>query len=163
VTTRPGAAVARAAVHEIDADQPVGRIRSMQTVVSEAVSKQRFTMCLVGMFAALALGLSLLGLYAVVSLGGRADAGAWRLALGATPVRLLLLVLTEGISLAAVGVVLGLAVAFGLVRVIESQLLASRPTIPRPSWSCRSCSWPQRRWAASFRPAGRCSWIRWLR
>jgi putative ABC transport system permease protein len=127
------AAVARAAVHEIDADQPVGRIRSMKTVVSEAVAQQRFTMCLVGMFAALALGLSLLGLYAVVSysVAERTPELGVRLALGATPVRLLLLVLTDGISLVAVGVVLGLAGAFGLVRLIESQLFGVRAHDPQ--------------------------------
>ena len=61
------APVARAAVHELDANQPAGRIRTMKAVVSDAVARQRFTMFLAGVFAALALVLSLVGLYAVVS------------------------------------------------------------------------------------------------
>ena len=49
------ASVARAAVHELDANQPAGRIRTMTAVVSDAVARQRFTMFLAALFAALAL------------------------------------------------------------------------------------------------------------
>jgi putative ABC transport system permease protein len=118
------APVARAAVHELDANQPAGRIRTMKAVVSDAVARQRFTMVLAGAFAALALVLSLVGLYGVVSysVAERTQELGVRYALGASPRSLLGLVLSEGLTLVGVGVALGLAVAFVLARFLESQL-----------------------------------------
>jgi putative ABC transport system permease protein len=118
------ATVARAAVHELDPNQPAGRIRTMRAVVSDAVARQRFTMFLAGTFAALALILSLVGLYAVVSysVAERTHELGLRFALGATPGRLLGLVLTDGIKLVAIGVGLGLVGAFALARFLETQL-----------------------------------------
>jgi len=118
------ASVARAAVHELDANQPAGRIRTMKAVVSDAVARQRFTMFLAATFAALALILSLVGLYAVVSysVAERTHELGVRFALGATPARLLGLVLADGIKLVGVGVALGLAGAFALARFLETQL-----------------------------------------
>jgi len=118
------ASVARAAVHELDANQPAGRIRTMSAVVSDAVARQRFTMFLAGVFAALALVLSLVGLYAVIShsVAERTQELGLRFALGATPGSLLGLVLSDGLKLVAAGVALGLAVAFALARFLETQL-----------------------------------------
>jgi putative ABC transport system permease protein len=118
------APVARAAVLELDPNQPVGRIRTMTGVVSDAVARQRFTMFLAGVFAAIALILSLGGLYAVVSysVAERAHELGVRFALGASPANLLRLVLTDGMRLVAVGVVLGLCGAFVLARFLETQL-----------------------------------------
>jgi putative ABC transport system permease protein len=118
------ASVARAAVHELDANQPAGRIRTMTAVVSDAVARQRFTMFLAALFAALALILSLVGLYAVVSfsVAERTHELGLRVALGATPRNLLGLVLSDGLRLVAVGVALGLVTAFVLARFLESQL-----------------------------------------
>ena len=118
------APVARAAVHELDANQPAGRIRTMRAVVSDAVARQRFTMFLAGVFAALALILSVVGLYAVVSysVAERTHELGLRFALGATPGSLLGLVLGDGLRLVAVGVALGLTGAFLLARFLETQL-----------------------------------------
>jgi putative ABC transport system permease protein len=118
------ASVARAAVHELDGNQPAGRIRTMNAVVSDAVARQRFTMFLAGVFAALALVLSLVGLYAVVSysVAERTQELGLRFALGATPRSLLGLVLSDGLKLVGVGVAIGLAVAFVLARFLETQL-----------------------------------------
>jgi len=118
------APVARAAVHELDANQPAGRIRTMRAVVSDAVARQRFTMFLAGVFAALALVLSLVGLYAVVSysVAERTHEIGLRCALGATPRSLLGLVLSDGLKLVGVGVALGLTAAFVLARFLETQL-----------------------------------------
>jgi putative ABC transport system permease protein len=118
------AAIARSAVHELDANQPAGRIRTMNAVISEAVARQRFTMALAGTFAAISLILSLGGLYAVVSysVAARTHELGVRFALGATPSRLLRLVLVEGIKLVGVGVVIGLIGAFALSRFLETQL-----------------------------------------
>ena len=118
------AAVARAAVFELDPNQPTGRLQTMPAIVSEAVSRQRFTMFLAGVFATVALVLSLVGLYGVVSfsVAERTHEIGLRYALGATPGSLVALVLTEGMRLVAVGVVVGLAVAFVLARFLETQL-----------------------------------------
>jgi len=118
------AAVARAAVQEIDPNQAIGKLRTMKAVVDESVSSRRFTMFLAGTFAALALALSLVGLYAVVSfsVAERTREMGVRLALGASPRNLLTLVMTEGLSLAAAGVALGLAAAFGMTRFMQTLL-----------------------------------------
>jgi putative ABC transport system permease protein len=126
------ASVARAAVHELDANQPTGRIRAMQTVVSEAVARQRFTMFLAGTFAALALVLCLVGLYAVVSysVAERTHELGVRLALGASPSRLLSLVLVDGLKIVGLGVALGLAGALALARFLETQLFGVKAHDP---------------------------------
>ncbi|HET7219302.1 MAG TPA: ABC transporter permease [Vicinamibacterales bacterium] len=118
------ASVARAAVHELDANQPAGRIRTMRTVVYDAVGRQRFTMFLAGTFAGLALLLSLVGLYAVVSysVAERTHELGLRFALGASPARLLALVLADGMKLVGVGVVLGVLGALAMARFIQTQL-----------------------------------------
>jgi putative ABC transport system permease protein len=118
------ATVARAAVHELDPNQPVGRIRTMRTVVLDAVARQRFTMFLASTFASLALVLSLVGLYGVVSfsVAERTQELGVRLALGASPANLLGLVLLDGVKLVVAGVVIGVAGAFVLARFLETQL-----------------------------------------
>jgi putative ABC transport system permease protein len=126
------ASVARAAVHELDANQPAGRIRTMRAVVSEAVARQRFTMWLAGTFASLALLLSLVGLYGVVSysVAERTQELGVRLALGATPGRLLGLVLFDGMRLVTLGVALGVFGAFILARFLETQLFGVKAHDP---------------------------------
>jgi putative ABC transport system permease protein len=118
------ASVSRAAVQELDANQPAGRIRTMRDVMAGAVARQRFTMFLAGTFAGLALLLSLVGLYAVVShsVAERTHELGVRLALGARPSALLRLVLIDGLKLVGLGVAIGLAGAFALARFLETQL-----------------------------------------
>ncbi len=81
-------------------------------------------MFLAGVFATLALVLSLVGLYAVVSfsVAERTQELGLRVALGATPGSVLRLVLADGLRLVSIGVGLGLAVAFVLARYLETQL-----------------------------------------
>jgi putative ABC transport system permease protein len=118
------AADARAAVREADPDQPVGRVRTMKAVVGQSVSNRRFTMALAGAFAVLAFGLSLLGLYAVVShsVAERTREMGVRVALGASPSALLRLILGEGLALAGLGVVFGLIAAFIVTRFMAAML-----------------------------------------
>jgi putative ABC transport system permease protein len=118
------AAIGRAAVRELDENQPVGRVVTMAEVVSAAVAGRRFTMTLVGIFASLALLLSLVGLYAVVShsVAARTREMGVRLALGASPAGLLRLVIVEGLKLVALGVALGLTLALVGTRFIQSLL-----------------------------------------
>jgi putative ABC transport system permease protein len=118
------AAPARAAASAIDTKQPVARIRTMDQVIQTSVANRRFHVFLVGMFAALAVTLSLVGLYAIVaySVAERMHELGVRVALGARPADLLTLVLTVVLKLVAGGIVLGLAAAFVLTRFLEALL-----------------------------------------
>jgi predicted permease len=126
-TTGDAASLARAvtaAVHAIDPEAPVYRLRTMDARVAQSMATRRFAMTLLALFAGLACGLAAVGVYGVmayqVSQGTR-EVGI-RIALGATPGAIVKLVMHQGFAVAAAGVALGLAGAFALTRLIESQL-----------------------------------------
>jgi predicted permease len=104
---QPAATVAsavREALGEIDPDLPVYRVRTMEQRVAESLARRRFAMVLLGLFAAVALGLASLGIYGVMAYlveQGTRELGI-RLALGATPREILRLVLTGGMTMAVV-------------------------------------------------------------
>jgi len=118
------AAPARGVVQAIDPNQPVARVRSMDEIMATAIATRRFHMFLVGIFAALAVTLAVVGLYAVVSfsVGERIHEMGLRLALGAQPANLLSLVLREGLKLVAIGAGVGVIVALVLTRFLETLL-----------------------------------------
>jgi putative ABC transport system permease protein len=118
------AAAARGAVLEIDANQPVARMLPMPDVVAASVSDRRFSMTLVGIFAGLALTLSVVGLYAVVSysVAERIHEMGVRLALGAQPSNLLTMVLGEGMRLVCGGLALGVAASLAVTRFLDTML-----------------------------------------
>ncbi|MEP6917023.1 MAG: FtsX-like permease family protein, partial [Acidobacteriota bacterium] len=118
------AASARAAVSEIDPNQPVARVRTIEEVVRTSASTRRFPMFLIGAFAALAVTLAVVGLYAVVSfsVAERIQEMGVRLALGARPSNLLTLVLSDGLKLVGTGVTVGLGGAFALTGLLEPLL-----------------------------------------
>ncbi|HZB24942.1 MAG TPA: ABC transporter permease [Vicinamibacterales bacterium] len=115
---------ARAAVYAVDPNQPVSRMLTMPDVVAASVSDRRFSMTLVGIFAGLALALSVVGLYAVVSysVAERIQEMGLRLALGAQPSNLLAMVLGEGFRLVTAGLALGIAGAWALTRFLDTLL-----------------------------------------
>jgi putative ABC transport system permease protein len=114
----------RAAVLAIDPNQPVARVRTMAEVLDASVASRRFHMFLVGVFAALAVTLAVVGLYAVVSfsVAQRVQEMGVRLALGAQPSDLLTLVLREGLKLVFAGVCVGVGAAFALTRYLQAML-----------------------------------------
>ena len=118
------ALTARAAVLEIDPNQPVARVLTMPDVVAASVSDRRFSMTLVGIFAILALALSVVGLYAVVSysVSERIHEMGVRLALGAQPSNLMAMVLGEGLRLVIAGLTLGVAVSLAVTRFLDTLL-----------------------------------------
>ena len=113
-------------------EQFIYDVRPLDEVISKSLSTQRFSMILLGAFAALALLLASVGIYGVVSylVGQRTHEIGIRMALGAQRWHILRLVLERGALLAAVGVGLGLAAALGITRLMASLLYGVRATDP---------------------------------
>lgn len=123
---------ATGAVHEIDSEIPVRDVLSMNDVMANSVSQQRFNMLLLGVFGILALFLAAMGIYSVLSYSVRRriqEIGI-RLALGAKLPDVLRMVVLEGMKPVALGVVLGIAGAFALGRLLASLIFSVKPTDP---------------------------------
>ena len=120
----------RGQVKTIDKDQPVSNIRTMEQIVSSSVADRRFSMLLLGVFAAVALILAAVGIYGVMaySVSQRTHEIGIRLALGATARDVLRLVVGQGMLLAIVGVIIGLAASFGVTRWISTMLFGVSTT-----------------------------------
>jgi putative ABC transport system permease protein len=118
------AATVRAAIRQLDGDLPVYNIRTMEQVLSGVLAQRRFTMLALGIFALAALGLAAVGVYGVISysVSQRTHEIGVRLALGARPRDVLLLVVGSGLRLTAVGIGLGLMAGLGLTRFLASLL-----------------------------------------
>jgi putative ABC transport system permease protein len=114
----------RAEVWSIDAEQPIGSIRTMEDIVSAAVASERLQTSLLTTFGAVALVLAALGIYGVLThtVSQRTDEIGLRMALGARAADVVGLVAGRGIGLAAAGLTLGLVVSFGLGRALEGML-----------------------------------------
>ncbi|HEY7545022.1 MAG TPA: FtsX-like permease family protein, partial [Blastocatellia bacterium] len=117
-------AAARNAVHEIDPNLPVYNIRTMNEAVAGTVSNERAVLILLGVFAAVALLLAVLGIYGVISssVSQRTNEIGVRMALGATRADVLNLVLKQGLILTLIGVGVGIAAALALTRFLSSML-----------------------------------------
>ena len=117
-------------VRGIDPTIPVIRLRDMDTVFAETIQRPRFLAQLLGLFAGLAFVLAAIGTYGVLSylVAECRSEIAIRMALGADRSSVLAGVMKEGLVLAGIGVVLGLAAALGLTRLIASLLFGVRPT-----------------------------------
>jgi putative ABC transport system permease protein len=122
-------APAREAVRSVDPALAVSDVISMSQVIGEASAPQRFSATVLGGFAAGALLLAAIGLYGVLafSVGQRTREIGVRLALGADRAGVIALVLRQGMTLVAIGVVLGFAGAVAASRLITS-LLFQTPT-----------------------------------
>jgi putative ABC transport system permease protein len=122
----------RAAIRELDAHVPVSNVRSMREVVTTALATPRLTGFLLGTFAAIALMLAAVGIYGVLAylVSQRTHEIGIRLAIGAGRGQMLRMVLAQGLTLAAVGLVAGLMAASLLARLMESVLYEVKPGDP---------------------------------
>jgi putative ABC transport system permease protein len=122
----------RAALHGIDQDVPISNIATMDANIENSMGQRRFAMMLLGLFAVMALVLASIGIYGVMSYSvtQRAHEIGIRMALGAARQRVLGMVMRQGLALVGLGVLIGVAGAFGLTRLISSQLYGVKPTDP---------------------------------
>jgi putative ABC transport system permease protein len=112
------------AIHEIDSNQPVVNIRTMEENVALSVAEPRFRTLLLAILAGLALLIAAVGIYGVMSfaVGQRTREIGTRMALGSTPGQVFRLVIGDGLRLTVIGVVIGLAAGAVFSRLIRSFL-----------------------------------------
>jgi putative ABC transport system permease protein len=124
------AAAVRSAVQSIDKDQPIDRVMPMSQLLSDSIAEPRFYTLLLTTFAVIAFTLAAIGIYGVMSYAvtQRTHEIGVRLALGARAQDVLRLVVKSGISLALVGVGIGLVAAFALTRLMAKLLFGVTPT-----------------------------------
>jgi putative ABC transport system permease protein len=123
---------ARDEIRSLDQNVPVYRVRTLDEYISRSIAEPRFNTLLIGMFAALALVLTLVGLYGVVSsaVSQSTHEIGIRMALGAEASDVMKLVLKQGITLTLIGLGIGLAAAFALTRLLTNMLFGVKPTDP---------------------------------
>jgi putative ABC transport system permease protein len=126
------AAAAQREIQAIDAEQPVSDIRTMEQLLAASVARARFNTLLLGIFAALALVLAAVGIYGVMaySVTQRTREIGIRIALGARGADVLKMIIGQGMTLALIGVCLGLVASFALTRLMSSLLFGVSATDP---------------------------------
>ncbi|HWO02273.1 MAG TPA: ABC transporter permease [Blastocatellia bacterium] len=114
----------RSVLQSVDADLPNSEFQTLEQLVGQAVSPRRFVTVVLGGFALLALILASLGIYGVISYSvtQRTNEIGIRIALGAQMLAVLKLIIGQGVKLVTIGLVIGLAAAFALTRVLSSLL-----------------------------------------
>ena len=122
----------KAAVARVDKGQPVSRVRTIQAVATEATSRPRFRAVLLGTFAALALGLAMVGVFGLLaySVQQRVREFGVRIAMGAASSDVMRLVLGNAAKLTVTGLVIGLTVAALLSRYVTTLVYPVKPLDP---------------------------------
>ncbi len=130
------ASASRALVRDIDRNLPAYRMSPLAEVVRDSLAQRRFSMLLLSLFALIALLLAGVGLYGVVShsVSARTQEIGVRLAIGAPRGRLLAMVIGQGMTLVIAGIVVGLAGALALARLVSTLLFEVTPFDP-PSYA----------------------------
>ena len=130
----PGALISsiRQRVRSLDAAQPIHNLRTIKKVRDNSLTHERLNLSVLGVFALVALILSIVGLYGVIAYSvarQRREIGV-RTALGAQPIDVLRLVLGQGMRLTAFGIFLGILAAFWATRWLSSLLFGITPLDP---------------------------------
>jgi predicted permease len=111
-------------IHELDPDLPLYNVSTMQERFDKSLARRRFTMLVLGTFAAISLGLAVIGIYGLIAYlvgQGTREVGI-RLALGATPRNIMTLVVRGGMTLAFLGIGIGIGGALVVSRLMRSML-----------------------------------------
>jgi predicted permease len=122
----------RRVVNGMDPTLPLVRLRTMDEVFAETISRPRFLAQLLGIFAGLALALAAIGTYGILSYTvteRRKEIGI-HIAMGASRGRVLTMILDQGMRVAAVGLVVGVGASFLLARLLRTQLFNVQPSDP---------------------------------
>jgi putative ABC transport system permease protein len=127
------APAARNVIHNLDPDQPIGDVTTMEQLLSKSIARSRFNTTLLSVFSIVALVMAAVGIYGVMSYSvvQRTHEIGLRMALGAQQRDVLKLVVKQGLALGLIGVAAGLLVAFGLSRIMSSLLFEVTATDPR--------------------------------
>jgi putative ABC transport system permease protein len=122
----------RQAIWRVDPDQPMWKIRSVDLLVERSVADRKFVLALMMVFAALALSLTVIGLYGVISylVNQRTQEIGIRMALGAQMRHIMQLILKYGVALVVLGVVVGLVAAVLFTRLMAHMLYGVTATDP---------------------------------
>jgi ABC-type antimicrobial peptide transport system permease subunit len=146
-------------LRKLDNDLPLGNVATLEQLLRDSTATRRFNLGLISGFALVALVLSAVGLYGVMSYGvsQRTTEIGIRMAIGAQPKDVLNLILREGLTLALVGTLLGAAGALALTRFLSSVLFGVSAVDPAIYLSAAgllllvavaACFWPARRASA---------------
>jgi predicted permease len=124
------AATVTSEVRSMDPNIPIFDVRTMDQRLSESLARRRFAMLALGVFAGLALLLTIIGIYGVISysVAQRTNELGIRLALGASQFDVFRLVLSAGLKMALVGIASGIVISFAVTRFLSSLLFGVRPT-----------------------------------
>jgi putative ABC transport system permease protein len=122
----------RSAVQQVDADQPVFDIQTMDQILAKSVATRRFNMLLLGIFASVALMLAGVGIFGVMnySVTQRTHEIGIRMALGAQARDVLKMIVGQGMLLTLIGLGVGVAAALALTRVLSGLLYGVTATDP---------------------------------
>jgi putative ABC transport system permease protein len=148
----------RQAVWSVNPDLPLARVETMEQIYRGSMARSAFTLVMLAIAGAMALLLGLIGIYGVISysVSQRTRELGIRLALGAPQFRLKTMVVRNGIWLAGIGALIGLAVSAGLTRVIASWLFGISPLDPL-TYAAVSLGVVAAATVASYLPARRAS------
>jgi putative ABC transport system permease protein len=150
------ASAVRGVVRDVDREQPVVNVRTLDEVLSSSVTQPRFRTLLLGLFAGMALALAGIGIYGLLAHGvaNRINEFGVRMALGASPAGVQELVLKQGLGLTLAGLAIGAVAAVALVRVLSSVLFDVSPWNPR-AWIASTVTLLAVAMLASWLPARR--------
>jgi putative ABC transport system permease protein len=154
----------RAQIWQVDKDQPLSNVATLDQYLSESVAIPRLSSEVVGGFSRAALTICLVGLHGVVaySVSQRKHEIGLRIALGASHANVFRMVLADGAGMAIGGIVFGLLGALMATRLIRAFFLGFTPLTSPPSLPL-PCCWPSlHSWPAFHLPATPQEWILWL-